>query len=193
MADPTYTLKQFGVDAAMLFIGTTPIGPSVNGYTFNPGAQWRTVEADGFTTEQAGMSRVIGWDTHLTGRVKQLSADWMLNLRPGAQSDGSSPNNALTDDPARSFLEEDDYLRDVRLVYRRHDPVSGDKTFGAYIIPVARVVSAPQSGGDNDEQVRDIDLKAILAASQDPLACPYFEVDDYDEATFDIADYVTLA
>lgn len=197
MPDPTYTLKQFGVDAAMLYIGTTPIGPSIGGYTHDPGVQWRTVEADGFTTEKAGMSRIIGWDAHIRGKIKQLTADFISKLHPGSDSDGSSPNNAIGyiggASLARAFLQEEDFVRDLRLVYRTHDPVTATDGFAAIVYPVARVVSAPQSGEDNNEQIRDCDFKAILAASQSPTSCPFLEIDDYDHDTFDIDDYVTLA
>lgn len=203
MADPTYTLKQFGVDAAMLYVGTTPIGPSVGGYTHDPGVIWRTVEADGFPTERAGMSRITGWDSHIRGRIKELTIAQIMRLHPGSESDGSSPNNAILPGigsaglAARQFVAENQLLTDVRLVYRKHDPNNTGSpdygtTFGAIIYPVARVVSAPQSGEDNNEQVREVDLKAILAATQASTECPYFEVDDYDHTTFDIADYITL-
>lgn len=193
MADPTYALRKFGADAAMLYVGTTPLGPSIGGYTHNPGAQWRVVEADGFTTEKAGMQRITGFDTHLTGRLKDLTPEVLGYMNPGSSSDGSSGNNQITLEDARVFFQEGDLIKDVRLIYRTYDPVTGTNAFAAIIYPLMRPENVPQSGEDSNEQIRDLDWKAILLDSQTANNPPFFEVAPYDHTTFDIDDYVTYA
>jgi hypothetical protein len=193
MADPVYTLRKFGADAAMLYVGTTPIGPAIGGYTHNPGAQWRAVEADGFTTEKAGMQRITGFDTHLTGRLKDLSGEVLAMMNPGSTSDGSSGNNAITLENARVFFSESDLIADVRLVYRTYDPVTATNAFAAVIYPLMRPENTPQSGEDSNEQIQDLDWKAVLLDSQSANEPPFFVVSPYDHTTFDITDYVTYA
>lgn len=193
MADPVYAVRKFGADAAMLYVGTTPIGPSIGGYTHDPGTQWRTVEGDGMTTEKVGMQRVTGYDTHLRGRLKDLTSEVLGYYMPGNTSDGSASNNAITPTTARVFFAESQLIKDVRLVYRVHDPVAAADSFSAIIYPLMRPENSPQSGEDSNEQIRDLDWKAILVASQSFNAAPFFEVSDYDHDTFDIDDYVTFA
>src|SRR5688572_16032339 len=188
---PNYTIQKFGADAAMLYVGAVPIGPSFGGYTHDPGAQWRVVEADGFTTEKVGMQRITGWDTHLRGRVKDLTPDMLVRYSPGSTSDGSSSNNQVIAQNARVFFTEDDLIKDVRLIYRVHDPVTGTDSYNAIIYPLMRPENSPQSGEDNNEHMRDLDWKAILLASQSSVEPPFFEVENYDHDTFDIDGYVT--
>lgn len=194
MADPIYALRKFGADAAMLYVGTTPIGPAVGGYTHNPGAQWRVVEADGFTTEKVGMQRITGWDTHLTGRLKDLTPEMLNRYSPGSSSDGSgggAGGNQVLAQNARVFFTESDLITDVRLVYRVHDPVTGTDSFNAIIYPLMRPENSSQAGEDSNEQTRELDWKAILLASQTSVEPPYFEIENYTHDNFDIDNYVT--
>jgi hypothetical protein len=194
MADPTYALKKFGADAAMLYVGTTPIGPSIGGYTHDPGAQWRVVEADGFTTEKVGMQRITGFDTHLRGRLKDLTPAMLARYSPGSTSDGSAGSdggNQVLAENARVFFTEADLIKDVRLIYRVHDPETGTDSFSAVIYPLMRPENSPQSGEDSNEQIRELDWKAILLASQTANEPPFFEIENYTHDSFDIDNYVT--
>lgn len=194
MADPTYGLKKFGADAAMVQVGTTPIGPVFGGFTVDPGAQWRVVEADGFTTEKVGMQRITGFDTHIRGRCKDLTPEMLNRYSPGSSSDGSAGSdggNQVLAQNARIFFTEADLIKDVRVIYRVHDPETGTDSFSAYIFPLMRPENSPQSGEDSNEQIRDLDWKAILLASQTANEPPYFEIENYDNDNFDIDNYVT--
>jgi hypothetical protein len=194
MADPTYAVRKFAADAAMLYIGGTPVGPSIGGYTHDPGAQWRVVEADGMTTEKVGMQRVTGFDTHLRGRLKDLTSLVLGYLMPGSTSDGSNGSqggNQIIPTTARVFFTEAELIQDVRLIYRTHDPETGTNAFHAIVYPLMRPENIPMSGEDSNEGIRDIDWKAILLKSQSANEPPYFEVEDYDHDTFDIDNYVT--
>jgi hypothetical protein len=139
------------------------------------------------------MQRVTGYDTHLTGRLKDLTAEVLGYYMPGSTSDGSTSNNQIVPTTARVFFGESDLIQDVRLVYRVHDPVTEADSWGAIIYPLMRPENIPQSGEDSNEQIRDLDWKAILLAGQSFNDAPYFEVSDYDHDTFDIEDYVTYA
>jgi hypothetical protein len=191
---PVHVVRKFGADAAMLYVGSTPIGPSVGGYTHDPGAQWRVVEADGFTTEQVGMQRITGFDTHLRARQKDLTPAMLSRYSPGSTSNGSLDSeggNIITPQNARVFFTEADLIKDVRLVYRVHDPVTGLDSYNAIIYPLMRPENSPQSGEDSNEQIRDLDWKAILLKSQTNVEPPFFEVENYDHENFDIDDHVT--
>lgn len=194
MADPTYAVRKFGADAAMLYVGTTPLGPSIGGYTHDPGAQWRVVEADGVTTEWTGMQRVTGYDTHLRGRLKDITSLVLGYLMPGSESDGSNGSqggNQVIPTTARVFFTEADLIKDVRLIYRTFDRSTGTNAFNAIIYPLMRPENTPLSGEDSNEQIREIDWKAILTFNQSPNEPPFFEVENYDHDNFDIDNYVT--
>jgi hypothetical protein len=196
MSNPTYVVQKFGADAAMLYINTVPYGPSTGGYTHDPGAQWRVVEADGLTTEKVGMQRVTGFDTHLKGKLKDISSAVLGFIMPGSSSDGSDSSaggNQIIPTTAREFFGESDLMQNVWLVYRVHDPLTETDSYNAIIYPLMRPENIPMSGEDSNEQVRDIDFKAILLASQSPDEPPYFEVENFDIDNFDIDNYVTYA
>lgn len=197
--DPEYGLNEFGVDAGMLYVGGNPIGPTVGGLQHQPGEQWRVLERDGGTTEKAGTSRITGYDTHLTGRVKDMRDEFHAYHMPGSASDGSSDssgyssNNVRTPSDAREFFAEGDFIQNVWYVYRVHDPVNGRKYFNAWVYPLMRAEATPQSGEDSNEQIKEIDWKAILLEGQADTDPPFFHVEGFDVASFDIDDYVTYA
>lgn len=192
MADPNYTLRQYGIGAGFLYIGTTPWGPSIGGYEFAEGKQYRILEADGLTTEKVGMRRITGWDVHIRGRLKDLSSEVLLAMQPGSTSDGSSGNNAVVQPDARVIFAEGDYLQDVRLIYKRVDPDTGQTNFAAFVFGLGIVENFTQAGEDSNEQIRNLDIKAVLPSAHSPNDCPYVELIDYDHDTFDINDYFTL-
>jgi hypothetical protein len=191
MASVGYVVRKFGADAARMQIGGTPIGPSIGGFTHDPGAQWRQIEGDGITTEMAGDQRITGYDTHLRTRMKDLTTLMLQSYAPGSTSDGSETNNQIIPTTAREFFTEAQLIRDVRLIYRVHDPETGVNSLNAFIYPLMRPENSPQSGEDSNEQIRDLDWKAILLKSQSFDEPPFFEIENYDHDTFDITDYVT--
>lgn len=190
MADPQHGHNEHGVNAAFIYVGGSPIGPTVDDPEHEGGEAWRVLERNGGFTERAGDSRITGWNTHLRFRAKDMRGQFRANELPGSSSDGSSVN-VRTMARAQEFFTEGDYIRNVWYVYRVHDPVTGQKRFDAYVYPLMRAEQTRQSGGDNNEQILDCDWKAILLAGQDDDECPYIHVENFDVATFDIDDYVT--
>jgi hypothetical protein len=194
MADPQYVVRKFRADAARLYVGGVWYGPSIGGYTHDPGANWRAIDGDGITTEMAGDQRVTGFNTHLRARMKDMTAQMLAYLQPGSTSDGSNGSqggNQIVPTTARVFFTEDDLIKDVRLVYRTHDPDTGLDGWDAIIYPLMRPENSPLSGEDNNEAIHELDWKAILLKSQSRDEPPYFEVQGYNHDTFDIDNYVT--
>jgi hypothetical protein len=194
MSDPQYVVRKFRADAARLYVGGTWYGPSLGGFTHDPGVQWRAIEGDGITTEMAGDQRPTGFNTHLRTRMKDMTAEMLSFLMPGSTSDGSAGSdggNAFFPPRARRFFTEADLIRDVRLVYRTHDPDTGTDGWDAIIYPLMRPENSPLSGEDSNEAMHDLDWKAILLKSQSRDDCPYFEVENYNHDAFDIENYVT--
>lgn len=190
-----YPTKTFAADASMLQIGTSIRLMSVGGWTFEQGRQPRQVERDGGTTPRAGLGRTTGWMARFRGRVKDADLATLMLIEPGMSSDGSSPNNFLRPKDARQLISEGELLQDIRLRYTVIDPSIGGSTWeNAIVFGVGEVEPWTQSGEDSNEQTRELSILAHLP--QDPShtsdECPYGEVDHYDDAAFDIADYFTL-
>lgn len=178
MPDPTYSFGAFGIDAAILYMGTTPIGQTRGGVNFDPGITRRDPEWDGISTPLAGQSRVTRYDAKITGRFGLFSAAMFDLLLPGNASDGSSPNNVINPMGARQFLAENDEATDLRVVWR-----VSDGTFTAVVFPLFRLHPWTVAGEDNNEVLIDGTIMA-LAPSADPDAEPFAIVTDYDHDTY---------
>jgi hypothetical protein len=185
MTDPTYSFAPFGIDAAILYIGTTPVGQTRGGVTVDPGITRRDPEWDGISTPLAGQSRITRYDTKITGRFGMFSAAMFDLLNPGTTSDGSSGNNAYVPMQAREFLSENDELNDVRAVWR-----VSDNTFNAFVLKRARLHPWTLAGEDNNEVLIDGTIMG-LGDPSNPNDCPFLMINDYDHTSFDLTDYDT--
>ena len=181
-----YTLNRFLVDAGMLFVGSTPIGwgATRGGLTFEPGGAIRKPEADGITTPIDGTLRPTGYDSKITGRLMDASMDSIMRLMPGSTSDSSSTNNAITPLAARTFITVNQTLANVLLVHR-----GSDSKMQATWFPKAIVARWNKASADSDEGLFDIEIWALLTASQSPNSAPFKEFTNFDLASFDPTDY----
>lgn len=183
---PRYYLNKFLVDAGMLYVGTTPVGwgATRGGLTFEPGSNVRFPEADGITTVIDGTGRVTGYESRITGRIMDASPASIMRMMPGATSDGSSTNNAITPISARTFISTGQTLSSVLLITR-----TSDNQYEATYFRKALVERWNQAGPDSDEGMFDISLRALLTDTQDPTDPPYMKFTNFDLDTFDPADY----
>lgn len=189
---PNYNVRHYAPDAAIFQVGSQVYGVTLGGITVVPGPQFRVLEGDGITTEVQNTRRPTGWDTHIRFRLKDFAPDTMVLLSPGGASDGSSPNNAITPAPARTPFSEGDYLEDVRVLIKVIDPLTGDVTWDAFVLGRGAIEPWTQSGEDSNEHAREVDIKGVIPAGMPTTTCPYVEIEDYDDATFDINDYFDL-
>lgn len=190
---PNYDVRHYAADASILQIGTQVWGVTIGGIEVVPGPLFRILEGDGLTTEKQGMRRPIGWDSHIRTRLKDFSLDVMMAMSPGGASDGSSSNQVIRPQNARVPFAIGDYLQDVRVLYKVIDPDTGTVTWNAFVYGLAVVEPWTQSGEDSNEQARTLDIKGVLPSGHTADECPYIEIEDYDDATFDIDDHFTLA
>lgn len=189
---PTYPLKAYAADASILQIGSSIRLMSWGGFTFEEGRQERGLEADGLTTPMSGTRRTTGWMSSIRFRMKDFGIDSAVMLQPGSSSDGSASNNAIQAQDARQVLTDGDMLQDVRLIYRVIDPITQTDRYDALVIGLGYVEPWTQQGEDTNEQTREVSILAMLPAAHSPNNCPFVEIQNYDEATFDIDDYFTI-
>lgn len=184
---PRYTLNPFLVDAGMLYVGATPAGwgATRGGLTFEPGGALRKPEADGITTPIDGTLRYSMWDSKITGRLMDATADSMMRLIPGATSDGSAGNNMITPPNARTFITTGQSLNNVILIHR-----NSQNLYQCTWFPKALVARWNKVSPDTDEGTFDIEIWAMLKATQSPNECPFREFVPFDLDTFDPTDYV---
>lgn len=182
MANPTYTLKAFAVDAAMLYIGSQAFGQTRGGVTFDPGANYRDPEFDGVPPFVEDQSRITSYNSRLTGRFGVFTPDFWLKLHPGGTSDGSAANNAITPVDARTFIA--DTLADFRCIYR----ITGTNVFHAIVARRVRFSPWTVAGEDNNEGLFDGTIQ-FLCDPADLLQPPYRIIAPYTHDSYTYTNY----
>lgn len=169
MAFPGYAAPTgFVVDAAVLLHGSTPMGATKGGLTWNPGKEIRHVEFDGLSTEIAGLHRILAYKPTISGNMKDLSAAAIGRYEPGSTSDGSS-TNTYTMKPAKEFYASGDYLQDVTFKGNRSDGK-------AFVIKLAWAIVREYNITTPDRNEADvaITLEGVLQPGATDLElCPY--------------------
>jgi hypothetical protein len=181
MANPTYSLQAFAVDAAMLYIGSTPFGQTRGGVTFDPGANDRDPEFDGVPPFVEDAARVTSYNSRLTGRFGVFTAAMWSNLHPGSTSDGSTLNNAITPVDTRLFFA--DTLADFRCIYRINS-----NTYHAIVARRVRFRPWTVAGEDNNEGLFDGTIQ-MLCDPADLTQAPYRIITAYDHDTYTYTNY----
>lgn len=181
MANPTYSLAAFGVDAAMLYIGTTPFGQTRGGVTFDPGANERDPEFDGVPPHVEDQSRITSYNSRFTGRFGVFTAAFWSMLHPGSTSDGSATNNTITPIDARTFVG--DTLADFRCIYR-----ISNNTWTAIVARRVRLRPWTLAGEDNNEGLFDGTIQC-LSDPNDLLDPPYRIIPNYVHDSYVYTNY----
>jgi hypothetical protein len=182
VANPTYSLKPFAVDAAMLYSGANAFGQTRGGVTFDPGANPRDPEFDGVPPFVEDQARITSYNSRLTGRFGVFTPTFWFQLHAGGSSDGSSGNNAITPIDARTFIA--DTLADFRCIYR----ITGSNVFHAIVARRIRFHPWTVAGEDNNEGLFDGTIQ-FLADPADLLDPPYRIIAPFDLDTYDYLDY----
>lgn len=173
MAFPGYSAPSAVVlDAGVLMVGSTVIGATRGGMTFDPGMQLRHVEFDGKTTDIAGLHRIVEWNATISGDVLDTTDAAIGRYFPGSTSDGSS-DNLFTMKAARDFFVTGDYLTDFKFKGQQTDGTTEN-----LIITFARalVESASFKTNDRDEGVWTIKVKAVLDINAADLEAAPFTI-----------------
>lgn len=155
-------------------------GASVGGLTWDPKKVVRHPEWDGRSSEIEGMHRTIRYEPTLSGKIKRGGASFLMDLEPGSESDGSSgtsDGNTVTLLDLRTPWTEGMYLENVTYLGRQQD--------GNILLihmPRAYVKSYKLATKDNDEGEWDVDIIAVLAASETNVNAVPFTYGEVDEA-----------
>lgn len=161
---------------------STPIGASRGGLSFSPGMEMRSVEYDGRRAKKMGLDRVTSWDAKITGKMLQASPDNLKMLEPGhtsvvtAGEDPKPDTQKVTPKPASTMLVQGEYLKNVRLEYRR-----GNGGTFAICFPFGIVTQWALAGQDNNEAEFDVTIEARGDADEsDDVAPFYYEITGAD-------------
>lgn len=152
------------VNAGVVYVGETAVGMGATegGLTFDPGREMRNVPFDGKTTDVAGLDRVITYNSRITGRWKDISAEFIQMLEPGSASDGSSGTNTITPIIAHKFLTQGDYLKNVTFV-----GLCSDGKTRRVFMEWAIVESYTLATTDKEEGLFDVAIKGVLGPETD--------------------------
>lgn len=181
MADPTYGLQAFGIDAGRLYLGTQKFGQTRGGVNFDPGAILREPEWDGVPPNVEDQARITGWSTKFTGRFGILTAAFWSKLHPGSDSDGSTGQNAITPIDARTFIP--DTMADFRCAWR-----ISDNTFSAIVARRIRIFPWTLVGEDNNEVLIDATIQC-LSDPADLMKAPYRIIAPYTHSSYSYTNY----
>ena len=181
MPDPGYSLQTFGVDAAMLYLGSVKWGQTRGGVTFDPGATLRDPEFDGVPPFVEDQSRITSWNARFTGRFGIFTPSFALKLHAGGASDGSASNNAITPIDARTFIG--DTMADFRCVWRL-----SDNSYAAVVARRIRIHPWTIAGEDNSETLIDATIQCLCDPA-DLVQPPYRVLNPFTHASYVYTDY----
>lgn len=159
------------LDSGVLYVGSTPVGVSRGGLSFDPGRQTRSIAFDGKRSDVKGLDRVTGWDSKISGTLLEFAGGDIQRLEPGSTSAVVGGTTTYTPKGAGALFASGDYLADVRLIFER----SGGG-YAAVYFPSAFVDKwGPLKGSDNNEAEMQIQIsaRAVVAAAADVPKCPY--------------------
>lgn len=159
------------LDTGVLYVGSTPVGVSRGGLSFDPGKQTRNIEFDGKRSPIKGLDRVTGWLSKIMGTIIEFAATEIAKLEPGETHATVGAVTTYTPKAAGSLYASGDYLTDVRLFFER----SGGN-YAAIYFPSGIVNKwGPLRGQDNNEAEIPIEIEArlVVAANGDVPKCPY--------------------
>jgi hypothetical protein len=113
------------VDAGLIYVGTpgdegTPmlLGASVDGFTFDPGKEFREMEFDGKRSPVVGGHRVTGYQSVISGTMLEFSDGQIPVYEPGAVVTAGPPI-LVTPKDAGGFFVEEDYVQNLWLFLQR--------------------------------------------------------------------------
>lgn len=173
MAFPGYSAPSaFVLDAGVIMVGSTVIGATRGGMTFDPGIEYRHIEFDGKTTDIAGLHRIVEYNATISGEMLDLTDAAISRYFPGSSSDGSS-NNLFTMKAARDMLVTGDYL--TNLIWKGQQ---SDGTAENLIITFARALVQDVSfrTNDRDEGLVSVTFKAVLDVNASDLEAAPFTI-----------------
>ena len=163
------------VDVGVISVGgvAEAWGATIDGLQWDPGKEVRHVTYDGNSFKHANLLRTVRYDAKLSGKVKRGGPEFMLDLEPGSESDGSSGSdgNVITLLAARTPWTEEMLLEDVYYIGRQQDGV----VFRVHM-PLAYIESYKMVTKDNDEAQWDIVIvpaKSAASAEADPHSPPF--------------------
>lgn len=166
------TLGATTYGAGVLMIGSTYLGVSKGGVTFDPGREIRQVEFDGLVSPIVGNDRVVGWRPTISGTFLEASDANLAKLEFGVALVGATQPKIITPLPANTYLvKATHYVADARLIVDR-----GDGTMIAYHFPYGVVASYTYKTNDKGEGEFSVTIEARLDPAGTPLAldvCPY--------------------
>lgn len=159
------------LDTGVLFVGSTPVGASRGGLSFEPGRETTNVEFDGKRSDIKGLDRVSRWNSMISGTFIEFDETDIARLEPGSTSAAVGGVTTITPKVAGTLFASGDYLTNVRLVYQR-----GNGAYAAVLFASAFAKKwGPMRGQDKGEAEIPVELHArlVVAANGDVPKCPY--------------------
>lgn len=154
--DATATPRDVLLDTAFLYVGTTPLGVSRGGLSYDPGTTYRNIDFDGKRSPIAGLDRVTARNPTITGRLLQLGPADILRFEP-ASAAVVATDTTTTPVDASTTIAVASLITDLRIIWRR-----GGGGYFAARFSRAMCTRWSVSGGDNSEAEIDCAFEARL-------------------------------
>lgn len=140
------------------------------GVTFDPGIQYRHIEADGISTEFEGGHRIVKYDSHLKTKLKNLPSTMIKALLPGSTQATVSSVTTTTPKAARALLTigpSGHYIEDLWFIGNRSDGILAEVHIPR-ALPKFSIATT-----DNNEGDIDVDFMAVLTDAQALNEAPF--------------------
>lgn len=142
---------------ALIYVGTSCIGATRDGVSWDPGTTYADIAVDGVKVPVQGLTRITGYQSKLTFNLIQLgTAAEIQKLEHSATTATSTDTNITTVvsmKDAGELLATGDYLTDVRAIWSH-----ADGTYTAIYLPLAYVSKRTITGAADGEATIPIEL-----------------------------------
>ena len=139
----------------------TKFGLTEGGVDFDPGKVERQVTGDGIRAPIAGLEYVIGYNSVMKFKIKEIGSSNIALLEPGSTSETVGSATTYTPIACATLYTSGDYLEDVMAVGQR-----GDGGLFVVHLPVAKVNKWKLDTKDKVEGMLDVELTGYLDGTE---------------------------
>ncbi len=152
------------LDTGVLYEGSTVLGVSRGGLTFDPGIETRNVPYDGQKAPTKLLDRIIKRTPVISGTFLEASEAHLRRFEPG----GATPN--VTPKPQGTLFASGDYLTNINVVFNCGDGDIITITFPSSLCKDYTIVG--QADGET-EIACNFEARLVHGATPDESSVPY--------------------
>lgn len=155
------------LDSGVLYLGSSPIGVSRGGLTFDPGKEIRNIPFDGWKSPLKLLDRIVKVVPVITGKMLEFGGGDLPTYEAGATSTftASGISGVLTPKTAGLMFSAGDYVANLKLVFERGMSTIAAPAYVEVVFPNAICRKYKLTGKDAEEAEVDVEFEARVDPS----------------------------